>query len=497
MSQTQERIWLIEIESLDELNQPSTLRFASGDYIDSSGNYWDKRIKQPALYTSSVYAGDFLKGTSKAGYGEAILVNADRGLDYLANHAVDGRVCKLFLMDETGTIKEIFSGTVQSISFSNSSVQIKLRDFQEILTKQHPYSTYAGDNVLPNGVEGVITDIKGKHKPKVYGIISNQQPVLVNTVKLIYESHDTSISPDVVPEITEVFDRGVLLDKHLHYTDYTLFLSDSVPSGKYITYKGYFRLGAPATGTVTCNTETNLQLAGDIFELICQEGGFSLNVSDKTDLNLSGQVGILMESNTSTTSLLDKICASFGAYWYFEDSQVRVKKISIPSVADVFIDDSAIINIERTATASGSNGLPVYRVNLKYDEVQQTQNDLAASVPDSTKSRVASKFRETKAEDLTVKTRHLLSDELTIETCIPTEAVAESSALSILDIVKSRRDFVTCTLRITPELAESIKISRVVNIQSYKLGYQLGKNFLILGFTLDARVSRVQLELFG
>lgn len=495
--QNQERIWLLQIESLDELNQPFTLRFASGDYIDSSGNYWDKRIKQPALYTNSVYTGNFIKGSSKAGYGEAILTNADRGLDYIVNHSVDGRTCKLFLKDELDVINEVFSGTIQSISFSNTSVQIKLRDLQETLTKQHPYSSYLGNNVLPDGLEGVETDIKGKVKPKVYGIVSNQQPVLVNTAKLIYQSHDNSISPSVDVEVSDVYDRGVMLTKHLHVTDLSTFLTTTVPSSKYITYLGYFRLGAPATGTVTCDCVSTLSAAGDVFGLICNEGAYTLNIADLADLNLSGDIGILVENSVNTTTLLDKICASYGAYWYFEGNEIRVKKIQIPSIADIYVDDSAIINIERTSTGCGTNGIPIYKVNLKYDKVETTQNDLASSVPDAFKARLTSEYREIQVKDNSTKTRHLLSEELDIESCIKDSTAADSSANSILDIVKTRRDFVTCSLRITPELASQIKLSKSINIQSYKLGYSLGKNFLILGYTLDARVSRVQLELFG
>jgi hypothetical protein len=491
------RIWLLKIESLDELNQPSTLRFASGSYIDSSNNYWDDRIKQPALYTNSAYVGSFIKSSSKAGYGEAILINTDRGLDYLANHAVDGRECTLYLRDENNSVQEVFKGTVQSFTFSNTSVQVKLRDTQEVLSLQHPYSSYSGNNILPDGLEGISTDIKGKVKPRVFGKVSNQQPTLVNTVKLIYESHDSSISPSVGIEVTAVRDRGVLLAKHAHSTTLADFLSTSIPSGKYVTYLGYFRLGAPATGTVTCDAETSLTSAGSVFDLVCTEGGFQMNPSDKSDFNLDGDLGFLVESSVSTSSLLDKIALSFGAYWYFEDSQIRLKKVSIPSTTDIFIDDSDIINIERTATGCGSNGIPVTKVNLKYDKVETTQNDLAASVPDATKARLANAFRETKAEDTSVKVRHLLAEEMNLESCLVDEAAATSSASSILDVVKQRRDFVTCSVRVTPEVASQIKLGRVVNTVSYKLGYNLGKNFIILGFTLDARVSRVQLELFG
>ena len=491
------RIWLLKIESLDELNQPSTLRFASGSYIDSDNNYWDDRIKQPALYTNSAYVGSFIKSSSKAGYGEAILINQDQGLDYLANHAVDGRDCTLYLKNEDNAVQQVFKGTVQSITFSNNSVQVKLRDTQEVLSLPHPYSTYLGNNILPDGLEGVVADIQGKVKPRVYGIVSNQQPILVNTVKLIYESHDSSVSPSMQAEVTAVRDRGVLLAKHLHVTTLTDFLSTSIPSGKYITYLGYFRLGAPATGTVTCDTATALTTAGSIFDLICTEAGFTMNSSDLYDFTLGGDVGLLLDSSVSTSSLLDKIALSFGAYWYFEDSQIRLKKLSIPNTTDIFVDDSDIISIERTATGCGSNGIPVTKVNLKYDKVETTQNDLAASVPDATKARLANQFRETKAEDTAVKARHLLAEEINLDTCLVTQVAASSSANAILDIIKERRDFVTCTVRVTPEVADQIKLGRVVNISSYKLGYSLGKNFIVLGFTLDARVSRVQLELFG
>jgi hypothetical protein len=62
--------------------------------------------------------------------------------------------------------------------FSWSQLTISLRDRQAELNAPLQTVTYAGNNVLPSGLEGVATDIKGKEKPRLYGYGWQLSPVL-------------------------------------------------------------------------------------------------------------------------------------------------------------------------------------------------------------------------------------------------------------------------------------------------------------------------------
>lgn len=492
-----EKIWLLTVEALDEVNNPITLRFSSGYYNDPLGNYYDDRIQQPALFTLGVYTGNVIQTGSRSGFGETVLVNLDGGLDYLADYAVDGRVSVLSLVDELGVVTPIIEGTVQQLVFSEREISVRLRDPQESFSEDHPANEYLGNNILPNGLEGVEGDIKGQVKPKVYGQVRNAEPKLVNTSQLIYQVHDLTITPLVSVSVLEVYDRGVMLTKHNHYTTLADFLAAGVPSGHYATYEGYFKLGSSPTGTVTCDVDSSKFLLGDVFELIVMEGGFTFDHSDKTSLNLLGSVGIYHIDNRTTASMLDLLSMSVGAYWYFEGNVVKAKQLVAPITTTSQIQDYEIVSISRDSLGSGENGLPVYKIKLKADKVETVQNDLAGAVDDVYRARVAVQFREAIAESMAVKTRHPLSKEIEVETALRSLTDAQVQANRIQTLLGVRRDTVRATVRLSQEQYDNIAIGRQITLFSYKYGYSSGKNFVVLGYTINAKLLRVELELWG
>lgn len=493
-----ERIWLLEIESLDELNNPETLRFSSGDYTDESGNYYDLRVKQPALFTTSAFTGEVIRNGSRSAFGEAVLTNIDGGLDYLADYAVDGRQCLVKLIDEFGVITTVVDGTVESLSFDQKSVSVRLRDPQAQLELEHPQVDYLGNNILPDGLEGTADDLKGQPKPIVYGKVRNAEPFLVNTTRYIYQVHDQSVDPLIDVEVLAVYDRGVLLVKDAHYTDLASFLAATVPSGGYATYEGYFRLHAAPVGQITCDVDSDVTLLGDVFELIATEAGYTVDPLSVTAFNLFGDVGIYLSSRRTTSSMFDLLAQSVGGYWYFkQDNSIALKLLEAPVTPDIFVEDFEVVSITRDSTGSGSNGLPVYRVLLQADKIETVQTDVAAGADDVIRARVSVQFREAIAEDLAVKTRHPLSEEFEVETALRDLTQAQTAAERIQTLLGVRRDSTKATVRLDATIASQLELGKVVNLSTYKFGYSAGRNFVLLGYTLDARLSRAELELWG
>lgn len=495
-----ERIWLLTIEALDGANTPVTLRFASGDYTDPSNNYYDLRIKQPALFTSGAYTGSVIQTGSRTAFGETVLVNVDGGLDYLADYAVDGRAAVLSLRDEDGIITPIIEGTVQNLSFDNTTVSVRLRDPQEQLSINHPVAEYLGNNSPPNGVEGTADDIKGRIKPKVYGKVRNASPILVNSVQLIYEVHDYSVSSGVNISVVSVYDRGVPLTFGTARASLAALYAGTPAAGTYDTYLGYIKLGSAATGTITADADSNKFLLGDVFELLAIEAGYTLLGTSKTALNALGTVGYYMTDKVTTASLFDLLASSVGGYWAFSAgsiTEVFAKQLVAPSSPTVFFEDYQIASISRANTGAGKNGIPVYKVKLKADKVETVQTDLAGAVTDALKARLAVQYREALFESSATRTRHPLSEEIEITSVLRILTEAQTQAQRIQTLLGSRRDAVKLTVRLNPDVVDSIQIGTVVNVKSYKFGYSAGKDFIVLGYTLDARLSRVELELFG
>jgi hypothetical protein len=486
--------WLITVDALDSNNQAVTLRFSSGGYVDTSDNYYDDRVIQAALFTNSLFAGSMYSAVAKPGFGETTLVNTDGGLDYLVDYAIDGRTCVVSLV-KNNVITEILSGTATGLYFNDKTISIKLKDYQVTTDQVHPYSSYAGNNILPDGLEGTSSDIKGNKKPRIYGRVKNVKPVLVNTARYIYEVHDTTINPDNSVEITAVYDRGVLLDKHTHYTDLNLFMTDSVPSGKYITYKGYFKLGSLPSGEITCDAERDIITASEVLEDLLSEVSLQYDVVSKVSFP-SYEVGFIVEGEDTTSAILERLCNGCGYYWYFNGNVVKTDSFRDDITSALTIDDSAIIDIRRSSSGAGSNGIPYKKVIVKGDRCHTVQTDLASSVSIERKAFTAVEYREANVESALTIARHLLAEELIIESDLNNLTDCNTVAQNLLDYFSVRRDTVECTAYL-PEIQSSIQIGSAVEIYSSKLGYSSGKVFVITGFTVDARRQRVELKLLG
>mgnify|MGYP001202491519 CR=1 FL=1 len=194
----------------------TTLRYASGNGhvtgpAETPANTWyDARITQPINITRNLFSRGKTSGQSQMGYGDLVLMNPDGGLDGLLEYGFDGQVVTI----RRGTVgaaypsgfPTIFSGTMEQAEAVGDTLVVRIRDRQLDLDRPLQSEKYAGNNVLPNGLEGVAGDIKDKHKPVCLGQVQNVPAVCVNTSKLIYQVADGAIK-----SLDAVYDRGAAL----------------------------------------------------------------------------------------------------------------------------------------------------------------------------------------------------------------------------------------------------------------------------------------------
>lgn len=477
--------WIMDIQALDPEDNEVVLRFSDSAFIDVDDNYYDNRLEQAALFTNQAFTGAVLQG-SRSGFGEAVLINTDGALNGLVDYAVDGRGLSLSLEDD-GTITKYIQATALRLVDDNNKIRVILRDPQANIDEPHPLDVFAGTNVLPAGIEGTADDIKGSKKPKVFGKVRSASPVLVNTSKLIYQV--SSLSADVVA----VYDRGASLTRGANYPDLATMESTAPSAGQYRTYQGYFRLGSSPVGTVTCDVDSSAN-AGDVFSQIAAEASITVEASDLAPANAIGEVGIFLQDDTTTASLMDLIANSIGFYWYFNnDEVVRLLPLSAPATEDFEVNVSQILDITRESTGAGSNGLPIYQVRVLADKIETVQTDLAGSVPAATVARLSAEYREAKFTSSTVKARHRLSEELVITSCLRSLVDAQAVANTLGALLSVRRDKCAVTARVD----DQFDIGRVVKVVTPKLGYVGGRKMIILGHTVDAKRRRVTFNLWG
>lgn len=485
------RVWLLEVSALNAVDAPVTLRFASGKY--KNANYYEVRLVEPGLFSTVAQGLVTRNQEGSTGLGDAVLTNADRGLDYLVDYAVDGRAAVLKLVEDGGSPMTVLTGTVERLTFDDQRVAFILRNPLEALSLDHPHTTYAGNNALPAGLEGVATDIKGQPKPKVFGNIRNATPKQVNTSRLIYQTDSGTAST-----VTAVYDRGVALTNGGSYPDLATLQSTAPTAGQFRAFQGYFRLGATPAGEVTFDADSTQNLLGDVFAKIALEAGFTLNASDQTAANAAGQVGLYLDTQRGTDQLLTVLSESYGGYYSSEGSTtLRLKKLAAGSSPVLTINDYQVLNIARAAAGAGENGLPVYRVVVKADPVETVQSEVAAGAGAVQAARVANQFREAKYENSAVKTRHPLSPELVLETALRSLTDGQTLADYLGGLLDERRDSVFLTARLDEDAIAALAIGVSVTVVTPRLGYSAGRTMVVLGYTVDARLSRAELKLWG
>lgn len=206
-------IYLCVLEAYDKVgNTAVTLYFSTEGFTSAPGDlpantFFDPRIEIPARIRRTLFSPGRTFGQSQVGFGDLILANEDGGLDFLEDYAFDGRTITQYRGPEgaafPGGYTEVMVATMEQGLPNRRSYVIKIRDRQDEVDVPLQTTKYAGDNALPDGLEGV-GDLRGKPKPVCFGIVKNIAPPLVNSAKLIYQVNDGAIV-----SLNEVYDSGI------------------------------------------------------------------------------------------------------------------------------------------------------------------------------------------------------------------------------------------------------------------------------------------------
>ena len=429
----------------------STNGYTSGPADTPSNQYYEPLLENPGVFTFQMFSGGKLSGPASTGYGAIILINNIGQLDYLLDYGLDGREIVVAEITPNG-LAPFLIGTMEQPLPSLDHVSIRIRDRKAELDIPFQPTKYLGNNALPAGLEGV-EDIKGKPKPRLYGVRYNVTPVLVNTSRLIYQMSDIALSG-----IPNVYDRGVALTKGTDYTDQTDMETNAPAAGYYRAWLagGCFRLGSSPAGQVTADgvqgaaaaNRTKAQIIKQIVQIPiaasdCIEQGFI----DLDNAN-SAAVGIYISAETTYAAVLDELCSPDAWYGFENMGKFCIRRLELPgTTAITTIDDSKILGMERLATNDTGRGVPVWQGNLNYAKNDTVQaSDLAASVTDARRQWLKQQYRTVTAPDATVKTAHLLATELNVNTPMIDAAAAQTEADRLQDLFGTRRDYLKATV---------------------------------------------------
>lgn len=534
-------IWLAHVTVYDAtLPGEKTLYFSSSNFVTGTTGlppngvahtYYDPRISQPMLARRDIFDAATTFGASKVSYGTLDLINNDGGLDELKDYGFDGR--KIVII--TGTVgansggvptwSTTFTGTMEQPEISTTKASIRIRDRQYELDILFAKNTYGGTNSLPNGLDGVATDLKGKVKPKVYGKVFQITPELVNTSRYIYQVNDGAIST-----VDAAYDRGAAYTKGADYTSQSDMETNAPASGGYRVWPagGYFRTNPAGTpGLVTCDvtegtTAADRTLAQIVKRIIVNEVP-TMTISDISSSDLtaldtatsSAVIGIYVNNGTVDTysidkttanngakvlSVIEELCKSFGTWFGFDTNGLfRIKQFTGPSGSPTLsIAPEDIIKFERIASNDPGKGIPIYKVGLKYSKYYTTiDTDVAASVAITTKNELKQPYRQiTPVVDTSIQTKHKLAGFLTFETLITDATVATNEATRLLNLYKPDHDMYQLRVAITDGITSYLDLGNTIMVQLNRFGLSAGANFIIIGIQIDARLKIADLTIW-
>jgi hypothetical protein len=513
------KIYLVHVKAWNGSSEV-TLYFSSAVYITGSSNLppdgvanigYKSRITQPAMIQQDCWGTGKIGGASRIGFGTIELANTDGGLDYLTTYAFDNRSIKVIVgeVQPNGTPvwTTVLTGKMSPPVIGMNKMTLYLRDRMVELDKPVCVNTYAGNNSLPNGLEGTADDIGGSRKPRIFGKVLNIEPVCVNTSLLIYQVNDGAIN-----DIPKAYDQGAQLTKGANYTDQTDMETNAPAAGNYriLPAMGLFRIGSALVGTLTCDVtegsasgdRTGAQLAYDVGIIGgLVSGDFSSSDITALDTANSAQLGVYYRDETTCIEAIDYILDSIGAWWGFDRLGIlRMKQWAAPSGSPVItLTSSKIKDIERI---SDENSIPTWRLVLKYRKnyTVQTQ-DIAAGVTSDRRAVIGADSLSYIRAESSVKTANLGAIEQVKETAITgasnglTEAGAES--LRLINIYKIQRQRYDVTVFIDATLLSTISLGDVVRLQISRFGMTSGVDLRILGIKTDMNTNKVFLSLWG
>lgn len=512
-------ITLIEFDGApDYTGVPTTYRYSTAsDFMTAPGETpastpYPPRVLTAGNFERHAWARGQTRGRSVVGYGVIVLDNSDGELDALRTVAVDGR--PVVIRRGPGGNGEAygsypddypayFAGTAQRLEFTWNEVHILIRDRQAVVYDL-PYQTtkYGGTNSLPNGVDGVASDLKGKPKPKLRGAPSNFAPPCVNTSQLIYQLDDgTALLPMT---ISAVYVGGVALSVGTSRASLSALTGGTPTAGTYDYYAGsdgwFIKLGSDPAGkqvTVTASegAATDRTTAQIAYRILAGTGVVAaadiLGVSAMDVFNGAEICFWQGTEETTVGAVLDEVLDGLNGYWV----DTRAGKFQIGWLADPTGDP--VTTIEAWMIKGGANGvailansdpgegISVWRVIPSYDRNYTVQS--AADVAGAALSRLGyliQEYREVSGiEDATIKVKHLLAPEYRIRTHFRTEAAATAEGQRQLLMRKGEIQYIE--IPVDPEYAAAIDIGSTFKLVADRFDWSDGKLLWCLGLIED------------
>lgn len=481
--------------------------------------HFDPRLTVPGDYVRSMFSDGTTSGSIDVGTGVIEMSNVDGVLDDLADHAFDGRRLTIRSVERLrpryADAVTIFSGTVEQVEFTWGKAIIRLRDRLAEIDKDIQTVKFAGTTTAGgmNEAEGGPDDLKDRPKPLTYGAPMHVAAVASNSFDHIFD-----LGAEGLTSVAEVRDKGVALTPSgVDYATVSLLAAASVPPAHYATClaRGLIKTGSEPVGQITAapveGADASARTAAQIARRMLIKLGLVENIdflpADVAALDEANgaPLGIWLSDEVTGLDAISNVLNSLGAAIVPDrNGMFRMYRLEAPNAPPTLTLTPAEIlepqmrGIERLATGDEGNGVPAWKVSVKWGRnwAVMSRNELdAVSITSAFKSFAELEWRTAVAEDEAIKDVHKLASEMSFETYFVNAADAQAEADRRLALYGVQRDRFRVPLR--SYLVEEIDIGSIVRLQIPRFKLDDGKDFRVIGMSPNLETGRTVIDLWG
>ncbi|CAH1672125.1 hypothetical protein [Chelatococcus asaccharovorans] len=493
-----------------------TLRVATASYVtrptDTPANAsFLGRVADPGNFEAFLFSAGKTGGASEVGYGEIVINNPDGKFDAWINYGFDGRPIRIYAIADAfapfSAATLVFRGSIEQIVTARALKQFRFRIYDRRLDIDKPLQTvvYAGTTTSAGATAEGNVDLKDQVKPLIFGRVFNVPLVCVNVFNLIYQGSASALTGMLV------YDGGVPLTYTSDYATIAALNAATLVPGKYASClaQGIIRLGGKPQYAVTADctegaTAASRSAAQIVKRMLTRMGMTTADYVDATftalDTLNAAECGIFLDGEVTALDAMQRVLASVGGYIAPNTlGQFEVGRLSAPGTPVATLTERDFLGeVAFLATDDAGGGIPAYRVTLRYRPVWLVQKggDLAGCQDDvDFRGFVGNEWREAKAENTAIQTKHLRAPPISLETLLVNPAAAGAEATRRLGLYGVRRDRVRVT--VWRQKADGIRRGDTIAIVMGRLGYADGRAMVVTGMRMDNLKGQITLELWG
>jgi len=447
----------------------------------------------------------------------------------LAEHARQPYAETTVLLDTTIAQRRV--GFENTAGGRRSELQLALRAGAADLDAPLFEASYAGDNVLPDGLEGTPGTVGGQTKTAVFGRVDNMSPVEVNTARHVYDVGPGDIAA-AVGDRAGVYDGGVPFERATDYADLQdLYDNPPQPAADgTATYRvlhhtdgrTYLRLAQAPAAQVTADVARGATRGAEVAAAVAAEAGLSTDADDLAAVDAAAPhaVALAPRAGASARDLLDQLAPSLGIGFWVEGGVLRMARLTAPGGTPVLTlrryartqrakaGDVPLLDFRVVAARDAASGLPPRSVALEWGPNPTPQGpDALLGDPNDPDDPVGGGERRAWLRRTTppaeapqaLRELHDRAEPLVQTTVLRDEADALAERDARRDLLAREAWRAEAVAPLRPAVAAALRYGALVRVVEEGIGLEAGRLMRVVGWGLDGAAGDTvaTLDLWG